>query len=104
MSVASLEICGVEFLAEYEFTITAHGNPGSRPTLEHPGDAPEPAEFDIEVHSLRFDDAKQPAELEMPKWLKETIETHLHDRADIVEIVQEADSDDDGGDPDRYRD
>jgi hypothetical protein len=106
MTQATIEICGAEFTAEFEFNITAHGNPGSRPSLDHPGDAPEAAEFDIEVLSLRGDaQPKDSPDLEMPAWLKATIEEHLQERDDINAIVQEADSDRErDDDPDLYRD
>jgi hypothetical protein len=104
--MATIEICGAEFIAEFEFEITAHGSPGVGPSLNYPGDPPEAAEFEITVHSLRGDaQAKDSPDLEMPAWLKATIEEHLQERDDINAIVQEADSDRErDDDPDLYRD
>ena len=88
----TVEIAGHELIVEYDFKITAHGNPGVAPSLSYPGDPPEPAEFTIEILGLRF--PKQHAdvpELTVPEWLKDILSTHLAERDDINAIIQKAD-------------
>ena len=103
---ASVDIAGQELIVEYDFTITSHGYPGSGPSFNSPGQPPEPAEFEIEVLGARF--PKQHADvpdLELPRWLKDALTTHLSERDDINDIVQAADGDPDyGRDPDYERD
>ena len=104
--MAIIEICGAEFIAEFEFEITAHGSPGVGPSLNYPGDPPEAAEFEITVHSLRVNAQPEGSpDLELPAWLKAIIEEHLQERDDVCAIVQEADRDPYyGRDPDYERD
>lgn len=103
---ASVDIAGQELIVEYEYKITARGCRAIRPSLSDPGAPAEGAEFEIIVHGARF--PKQHADVanpELPEWLKDVLTTHLSERDDINDIVQDADSDPDyGRDPDYERD
>lgn len=103
---ACVEIAGQELLVEYVFKITSHGYPATGPTFSSGGEPAGGAEFEIEVLGLRF--PKQHADVpnpEMPEWLKDVLTTHLSERDDINDIVQDADGDPDyGRDPDLERD
>lgn len=85
---ADITILETNFEVEYDFDITAHGC--SSTGWDEPGWG---AERDIEV--LGIADPKQPSDvtLELPKWLKDLIETHLCERDDINTVVQQADQD-----------
>lgn len=103
---AEIDILGQQFLVEYEFKITSRGSPESGPSYYSGGEPAEAAEFEIEVFGLRWPkkDADVP-EPDMPEWLRDLITTHLSERDDINDIVQDADMHDDGcGDPDEYYD
>lgn len=85
---------------EWNYDITAHGNNGCAPSLSYPGDPPEPCEFDIEILGVEFPKQAADITLELPLWLKQIIASHLYERDDINEIVQQADQD--CGDYDPY--
>lgn len=102
---ASVDIAGEELIVEYVFKITSHGCPATGPSYSSGGEPAEGAEFEIEVLGARF--PKQHADVpdpELPGWLKDVLTTHLMERDDINEIVQRADYEGDGGDPDYERD
>lgn len=84
---------------EWDFTITASGSRGCAPSLNYPGDPPEACEFDIEIVELRFPKQDSDVHLGIPKWLNDLLTTHLLERDDINQVVQEADSER-GEDPD----
>lgn len=90
---AIVTILETAFEVEYDFDITAGGSPESGPSFSSGGEPAEPAEFDIEVLGISV--PKQPADvtLEMPDWLRDVIATHLCERADINDVVQQADRD-----------
>jgi hypothetical protein len=92
------------FDVEWDYDITTHGNLGVAPSLSYPGDPPEPAEFDIEILGIEFPNQHLDVALELPLWLKQVIASHLYERDDINEIVQQADQESGGYDPDDYRD
>lgn len=100
--IATVTILETNFEVEYDFEITSHGSLGCAPSLSYPGDPPEPCEFDITI--LGIEVPKQAADviLDLPKWLSDLIATHLYERDDINEIVQQADQD--RGDYDPYDD
>ena len=101
----TVEIAGHELIVEYVFEITAHGCPQTGPTYSSGGEPAEPAEFEIEVLGLYFPkSATDLPELEMPKWLKDILTTHLSERDDINDIIQRADYERGGEDPDDARD
>lgn len=105
MSEASVTIADQELIVEYEFKITARGYPDTRPSLSDPGEPGAGAEFEITVLGARLRKLGGEVEIEMPQWLKDVLTTHLSERDDINDIVQEADSDPDyGRDPDYERD
>ena len=89
---AIVTILETNFDVEYVYDITAHGSSGTAPSLTYPGDPEEPAEFDIEVLGITLS-AKPDAELECPVWLKDLLTEHLYERADINDVVQQADRD-----------
>lgn len=93
MAIATVTILETNFDVEYEFDITTHGNGGTAPSMTYPGDPPEPAEFDIEVLSISLPSAVADVTLEMPIWLKDLITAHLYERADVNDVVQQADQD-----------
>ena len=89
---ASVEIAGQEMIVEYEFKITCHGSTESGPSYDSGGEPAEAAEFEITVYGIDFPkrDADVP-EPELPDWLKDVLATHLSERDDINDIVQQAD-------------
>lgn len=89
----TVTIAGSELDVEWDYDITTHGNGGCAPSLSYPGDPPEPAEYDIEVLGIEFPKQAADVTLELPVWLKDLISTHLYERDDINEIVQQADQD-----------
>lgn len=94
MSQVTVTLLETNFEVEYDFKITTHGYGDSGPSLEHPGDPPEPAEFDLEILSINL---PKGSELELPDWLKKIIEQHLYERDDVNDAVQEADQEDGRG-------
>jgi hypothetical protein len=88
---ADIIICGNDLEVEWDYKITTHGNGGVLPSMNYPGDPPEPAEFDIEILGLEFPKQAADIVLDMPTWLSDLIATHLYERDDINEIVQKAD-------------
>jgi hypothetical protein len=97
-----IDICGQTLLVEYEFKITSRGHKGTRPSFDDPGSPPEAAEFEIDVHGVHF---PADVELELPRWLKDVLITHLMESDDVNRIVQDADRDPFyGRDPDYERD
>lgn len=81
------------FVVEWDFDITTHGNGGTAPSLSYPGDPPEPCEFDIEVLALYKE--HDPKEIEFPNWLKDLVTAYLYERDDVNQHVQQADQDHD---------
>jgi len=79
------------FAVEWDYDITAHGNGGTAPSMNYPGDPPEACEYTIEVLALYKEHDKK--ELEFPAWLKDLITEHLYQRDDINDLVQQADQD-----------
>ena len=90
---ATITILENELEVEFDFEITAHGSAGCAPSLSYAGDPPEAAESDIEVLGLEFPKQAADVHLDVPTWLKDLIATHLAERDDINEIVQNADQD-----------
>ncbi len=89
---AVVKIAGVEMLVDYEFDITSSGCSAHMGSLSYEGHPAEPAEFEITVYGIAF--PKQASDfgpLEMPPWLKDLLTTHLSEREDINDIVQQAD-------------
>lgn len=90
----AITILETNFLVEWDYNITAHGNNGCAPSLSYPGDPPEPCEFDIEVLGIEVPNQNaDAAALELPTWLNDLIASHLYERDDINAIVQQADQD-----------
>lgn len=89
----TVTIAGSELDVEWDYDITAHGNGGVAPSMNYPGDPPEPAEYDIEVLGIEFPKQAADVTLDLPTWLKDLIAAHLYERDDINEIVQRADQD-----------
>lgn len=88
-----ITILGAEFVAEVEFEITSHGHGGTPPSMNYPGDPPEPAEFDIKSVYLRRDDVENAPNLTLPSWLDDLIT-----ESDAVnEKIQEVDWESTGG-------
>jgi len=86
---ALVTILETNFEVEWDFNITAHGSPESWSI--YGGDPAEPAEFEIEIISLRNPNDAADVYLDIPKWLNELLATDLSERDDINEIVQRAD-------------
>lgn len=86
----TIEVAGHELTVEYDFKITAHGCPESGPSYYSGGEPAEPAEFEIEVIDIRFPKQASDVELFMPEWLNQIINTHLSERDDINDIIQQA--------------
>lgn len=84
-------ILEINFIVEWEFTITQHGFAGSGPSFSSPGEPPEPVEFDIEVVALY--ELRSKNSLDIPLWLKDLLAEHLYERDDVYSIVNEADQD-----------
>lgn len=97
---AFVTILDNEFEVEWDFTITASGSSGCAPSLNYPGDPPDPCEFDIEIVELRFPKQDADVHLDIPNWLNDMLTTHLLERDDINQVVQEADSERGYEDPD----
>ncbi len=88
---AKVDILGVTMEAEYEFDITSRGCGPSGPTrYSSGGEDGEPAEFDITILGLKFPKQDADVYLDIPEWLKDMLDTHLAERDDINEIVQQA--------------
>jgi hypothetical protein len=48
----------LDFTISFDYEVTSNGHPGTAPSLSHPGDPPEPPEFDIgaiEFRNHRFE-------------------------------------------------
>lgn len=91
MAEAIVDIAGVEMLVEYEFDITSRGCSAHMGSLSYEGHPAEAAEFEITVYGMKFpNQAADAAQLEMPGWLKDSLETLLSERDDINDIVQRA--------------
>lgn len=102
---ADVEIAGHDLIVEYVFKITSHGYPATGPSYSSGGEPAGGAEFDITILGLRFPKQHADVHLVVPEWLKNILTTHLLDRDDINDIVQEADRDPYyGRDPDLERD
>ena len=89
--LSDIVIFETNFAVEWEYNIISHGNGGSAPSWNHPGDPPEPCEYDIEVIALYKEHDKK--ELDFPAWLKDLVTEHLYNRDDINDLVQQADMD-----------
>jgi hypothetical protein len=79
---------------EWDYTITSHGSPGTSPSLNYPGDPPEPPEFDLELIEVTMGTDKLGENpLEIPKWLESLILNDLYERDDVALAVYEAAAD-----------
>lgn len=58
MSIATipLNFMGHDFIAEVEYQVTYAGHPGTNPSLDYPGDPPEPPEYEVDELILYRDD------------------------------------------------
>ena len=93
-----IDLLGTTFEVDYDFEITASGSPETGPSYSSGGEPAEAAEFEITVTEIRAEGKT----IELPKWIEELIETHLSERDDINDIVQDADRErGDGPDDDR---
>ncbi len=103
---AEVEIAGETMIVEYVFEITAHGSPQSGPSYSSGGEPAEAAEFDIEVLGIDWPNRSKLSDVpvpELPTWLRDLLATHLAERDDINEIVQQADYERGSYDPDDER-
>lgn len=88
----AIEILGQELIVEYVAKITSHGAPATGPSYSSGGEPAEPMEFEIEILGVTF--PKQHADVPdpiIPEWLSDLIMSHLHERDDVYEVVQQSD-------------
>lgn len=86
--LSDIVLLETNFVVEWDYDITASGSSGTAPSLNYPGDPPEPCEYEIEVLTLYREHEKK--ELEFPDWLKDLLTEHLYNRDDVNELVQQA--------------
>ncbi len=101
MPKAAVTILETNFDVEYDFKITAHGSPASYSS--YGGDPAEPAEFEIEIIELRTPRQHADVHFEIPAWLDDLLCTHLSERDDVNNVVQQADHERGSYDPDDER-
>lgn len=80
-----------DFTIEYDFEITSPSHPGVSPSLNHSGDPPEPAEYELTVSGLFC--GKDPI-TDIPEWLSTLILDFLYESDKVSEQVHEAEFED----------